>query len=277
MNSTLTSSLSPRWHISNSGFRFQHKELTQLATLLAKTKKSLRQYSHVNKKALDQYVRFKEQREQLEARRSELDESHKAIHALITALDTKKDQAIQRTFKMVAKFFAEVFEQLTGEGKQSCLLSIPSLCLLCLLQLAVSIFCSAMLTGLLHMVVTWFKGLLTLVLGCCWSSFLILCFLGKAQLVMQKPTTTESGPTQGTQGGEIIPLYSGVDIKVSFTRSGAQQRMHQLSGGQQSLVALALIFAIQRCDPAPFYVFDEIDSALGTLFVIPSSPAFLWF
>ena len=26
--------------------------------------------------------------------------------------------------------------------------------------------------------------------------------------------------------------------------------------------ALALIFAIQRCDPAPFYLFDEIDQAL---------------
>jgi structural maintenance of chromosome 3 (chondroitin sulfate proteoglycan 6) len=28
------------------------------------------------------------------------------------------------------------------------------------------------------------------------------------------------------------------------------------------LVALALIFSIQRCDPAPFYLFDEIDAAL---------------
>jgi len=35
--------------------------------------------------------------------------------------------------------------------------------------------------------------------------------------------------------------------------------MNQLSGGQKSLVALALIFAIQKCDPAPFYLFDEID------------------
>ena len=28
------------------------------------------------------------------------------------------------------------------------------------------------------------------------------------------------------------------------------------------MVALCLIFAIQRCDPAPFYLFDEIDQAL---------------
>lgn len=38
--------------------------------------------------------------------------------------------------------------------------------------------------------------------------------------------------------------------------------MKQLSGGQKTLVALALIFAIQRCDPAAFYLFDEIDAAL---------------
>lgn len=35
-----------------------------------------------------------------------------------------------------------------------------------------------------------------------------------------------------------------------------------MSGGQESVVALSLIFAIQRCDPSPFYIFDEIDSAL---------------
>ena len=40
------------------------------------------------------------------------------------------------------------------------------------------------------------------------------------------------------------------------------REMNQLSGGQKSLVALTLIFAIQKCDPAPFYLFDEIDQAL---------------
>lgn len=55
--------------------------------------------------------------------------------------------------------------------------------------------------------------------------------------------------------------YTGVGIKVSFTstKSGEMREMNQLSGGQKSLVALALIFAIQKCDPAPFYLFDEID------------------
>lgn len=51
-------------------------------------------------------------------------------------------------------------------------------------------------------------------------------------------------------------------MRVSFSDAGQQYQMQQLSGGQKALVALAIIFAIQRCDPAPFYLFDEIDQAL---------------
>lgn len=53
---------------------------------------------------------------------------------------------------------------------------------------------------------------------------------------------------------------------MSFAAGSETVHIQQLSGGQKSLVALALIFAIQRSDPAPFYLFDEIDSALDTTY-----------
>jgi len=80
---------------------------------------------------------------------------------------------------------------------------------------------------------------------------------GKANLVMQKPKGVEE-----LEGVHRVQTYRGVDIQVAFNETAEFQQMGQLSGGQQSLVALSLIFAIQRCDPAPFYVFDEIDPAL---------------
>lgn len=55
--------------------------------------------------------------------------------------------------------------------------------------------------------------------------------------------------------------FVGIGFAVSFTGKGEAKSMEQLSGGQKALAALALIFAIQRCDPAPFYLFDEIDQA----------------
>jgi structural maintenance of chromosome 3 (chondroitin sulfate proteoglycan 6) len=51
-------------------------------------------------------------------------------------------------------------------------------------------------------------------------------------------------------------------VRISFTKGGETMSLKQLSGGQRTLVAMSLIFAIQRCDPAPFYLFDEIDAAL---------------
>lgn len=51
-------------------------------------------------------------------------------------------------------------------------------------------------------------------------------------------------------------------FKVFLMVQAEMRDMQQLSGGQKSLVALGLIFAIQKCDPAPFYLFDEIDQAL---------------
>lgn len=65
--------------------------------------------------------------------------------------------------------------------------------------------------------------------------------------------------------GSSIDDYTGVAMRVLFnSEEDEQQHVEQLSGGQKSLCALALILAIQKCDPAPFYLFDEIDANLDT-------------
>ena len=65
--------------------------------------------------------------------------------------------------------------------------------------------------------------------------------------------------------GTGVDKYVGVSISVSFSRSEeAVYKMQQLSGGQKTAVAIALIIAIQRADPAPFYLFDELDAALDS-------------
>lgn len=64
--------------------------------------------------------------------------------------------------------------------------------------------------------------------------------------------------------GELRLHDDGVSLQVAFPPQRSAVRMAQLSGGQKSLVALALVFAIQRSDPAPFYLFDEIDANLDT-------------
>jgi structural maintenance of chromosome 3 (chondroitin sulfate proteoglycan 6) len=136
----------------------------------------------------------------------------------------KKDEAIERTFRQVSKEFAHVFERL-----------VPA---------------------------------------------------GKGRLVIQRKSDRErlladAEESDDEELSKTVESYVGVGISVSFnSKHDDQQKIQQLSGGQKSksysdslrwkrevliyigLCALALVFAIQRCDPAPFYLFDEIDANL---------------
>jgi structural maintenance of chromosome 1 len=44
--------------------------------------------------------------------------------------------------------------------------------------------------------------------------------------------------------------------------------MEQLSGGEKTVAALALLFAIHSYHPAPFFVMDEVDAALDNVNVL---------
>ncbi|KAI2725958.1 hypothetical protein CBS147332_2845 [Penicillium roqueforti] len=186
--------------------KYQNTDSNTVVKKLHKTNEALKKYSHVNKKAFEQYNSFTKQRETLTTRRSELDASQKSIDDLISVLDQRKDEAIERTFKQVSREFHNVFEKL-----------VPA---------------------------------------------------GRGRLIIQRktdhaPRVGEDVDSDDEAARQSVENYVGVGISVSFnSKHDDQQRIQQLSGGQKSLCALALVFAIQACDPAPFYLFDEIDANL---------------
>ena len=78
------------------------------------------------------------------------------------------------------------------------------------------------------------------------SIFSDLCMKGKAYLEIENKDDIFSG---------------GVNIIIKLAK-GKYFDVTSLSGGEQSLIALSLLFAIQEFKPYHFYIFDEIDAAL---------------
>ncbi|NCN86911.1 AAA family ATPase [archaeon] len=57
------------------------------------------------------------------------------------------------------------------------------------------------------------------------------------------------------------PFEGGIDV-ILKTGHGKYFDIKSLSGGEKTMVALSLIFAIQELKPYYFYILDEIDAAL---------------
>ncbi|MFN7065701.1 MAG: chromosome segregation protein SMC [Aquificaceae bacterium] len=69
---------------------------------------------------------------------------------------------------------------------------------------------------------------------------------GKAHMVLEK---------------EEDPFLGGVSLVVK-PRGKEVQYLEAISGGEKTLAALSLIFALQDYKPSPFYYFDEVDAHL---------------
>lgn len=174
----------------------------------------LTKYSHVNKKAIEQYHTFTKERDDLVQRKSELEISRASIENLINNLKTQKDQAITKSFKQVAKSFNEIFEKLVPAGTGRLIMQKKS---------------------------------------------------GANEAVSEESEDDFDTEIRDSDDQGNIENYVGVSISASFnSKKDEQQRVEQFSGGQKSLCAITLILAIQKCDPAPFYLFDEIDANLDT-------------
>ena len=57
------------------------------------------------------------------------------------------------------------------------------------------------------------------------------------------------------------PADTGIEI-VAQPRGKKLSKMMLMSGGEKSLTALALLFAVYKVRTVPFYVFDEVEAAL---------------
>ncbi|THK32940.1 structural maintenance of chromosomes protein 3 [Diachasma alloeum] len=82
---------------------------------------------------------------------------------------------------------------------------------------------------------------------------------GRARLY---PVDEDGGEVEDGDWGRV----RGVRMRATFVGGQEVERMHQLSGGQKTVIALTLIFAVHRFKPAPFYLLDEIDKALDESF-----------
>ncbi|CAG2112588.1 unnamed protein product, partial [Medioppia subpectinata] len=193
---------------------------------LQKCKHKLSKMPSVNQKALDQLTEGREKGRILQLEKREIKAGYESIQRLIETLEHQKYEKIQVTYKSVSKFFVEIFQRLVPEGK----------------------------------------------------AFIDMVYKDSADSgsagsqASGSHASQESQSSGGISGAGLTPTFAqidnfiGVRIRVAFTGKTVVKEMNQLSGGQKSIVALAFIFAIQRCDPPPFYLFDEVDQALDPFY-----------
>lgn len=208
--------------------KYVNDDYDSLLASLNKINKKLTKYSHINRKALEQYLNFSKQRDELIQRRNESDKSKDSIENLIKVLEKRKSNAINRTFYKLSESFAEIFEQLVPAGIGRLIIQ---------------------------------KEKKTYPLQAENASVVEEIRNSSENQVEDIDMATDDLDEEDMD----VKNYTGISMSVSFnSKSDEQQRIEQLSGGQKSLCAIALILAVQKCDPAPFYLFDEIDANLDT-------------
>ncbi|XRA96449.1 structural maintenance of chromosomes protein [Pycnococcus provasolii] len=210
--------------------KYRGKSVKELHELLKEVlDKQKKRFNKVNQKALEQFTTFTKQHEDLTKRQAKIEAGNKKIRELITTLDQMNGEAIERTIEEVSRNFHEVFKELVPDGEG-------------------------------HLVMVEAKKSKDGAGGGDDDDDDDDDDNDENRSAAANAATGAAGPSSSAPSFES--RYSGVKPQVAFGPGHVAKQMKQLSGGQKTVVALALVLAIQKCDPAPFYLFDEIDAAL---------------
>eukprot|EP00485_Elphidium_margaritaceum_P001061 CAMPEP_0202695504 /NCGR_PEP_ID=MMETSP1385-20130828/9085_1 /ASSEMBLY_ACC=CAM_ASM_000861 /TAXON_ID=933848 /ORGANISM="Elphidium margaritaceum" /LENGTH=1300 /DNA_ID=CAMNT_0049351543 /DNA_START=93 /DNA_END=3995 /DNA_ORIENTATION=- len=273
--------------------KFERQSISALEKTLKKLERDLQKYKNVNKKALDQFNSFNKEQKNLNSQNTKQMQDKEHIEQLMQHLDDKKDLSIRRTFTAINEKFRQTFRQLVARGNAKLLLFERA-------ERAGNHTADdedededegeeeeeeQSQRG--RRVRKRRRS----------SNMRVQRNRRKSSLMSQQQQQSQTYEDDAV----IDKKYAGIGIRVRFAAAAArrdkeemdadedeeeeeeeeeeevvstqaergkareeerERDMRQLSGGQQTVVALALIFAIQQCDPSPFYVFDEIDAAL---------------
>eukprot|EP01071_Lankesteria_metandrocarpae_P002564 Lankesteria_metandrocarpae@DN2413_c0_g1_i1.p1 len=260
--------------ISDAGTDIENKSEKELRRELQSLTQKLHSFKNINRKAADQFSGFVDEQEKLMENRKKLSASANAIYNLIDTLDLQKDDTLLATFENVNKEFSSTFTKLVPTGKAKLVMKKLPAAELERIHADQQARLQSALADLdaddneMHQ-----------------------DDQGNNNLDINNENRFGAGTTANdaasrddtrkrnkedkaqkrkrlewelrVKNAGSMEAFVGVSIKASFTGQDTNYHtLQQLSGGQKAIVALALILAIQRCDPAPFYLFDEVDAAL---------------
>ena len=158
--------------------------MKELKNTIRRGENELEQLQPVNMRAIEDYKKKKERKEELQEEYTELENRREELDKLIDELDEKKKTGLMSVKDEINENFGDVYEELSDGGE--------------------------------------------------------------AHLELENPKT---------------PFDGGLIIKARPPGKKVH-RIDALSGGEKSLVSMAFIFAIQKYDPSPFYLLDEVDQNL---------------
>lgn len=212
----------------------QHKNLpiSQILENLDDVNSQLQSFKFVNKKAIEQFKQFEKQGIDLKARQEDIDKSIEPIKKLIIQLDKNKEKAVTRTCSLVSDNFTKIYKKLDPTRNANLILTTQD---------------DANEIG-----------------GADFSP-------SEGEFSNKSENESDSNSEDGNGKNNIFSDFDYEKEKrrrskvlnltgMSIAVNG--EKIDALSGGEKTLVAIALLFALQQTEANPFYLLDEIDSDL---------------